>query len=222
MFPLLSQAGSEQNKVEQQLQDHIFSLMKIWQKSHAIEQIKPQLTLRSSRQLSKLENCEQPIQFSKKSDKLIGVQQWQARCPATNKSSMIRSQLSIKALLPVANDTLMRGHVITAEDLVHQWVNYPKTQSRVVSQSSLLIGKRVKHKLRRLKPIQAKQLIANIWVSAGEQVTIEANAKGFSANMKGEALQSGGEGQAIKVRNLSSGKVILAYPIAKGKVATRF
>ena len=222
IFPLLSQAGSSDNKIEQQLESHILLLVKQWQQSHGITQVKPKLTFRSSSKLHVLAGCKQPIRFSKKSDKVIGVQQWQVTCPDTNASSVIRSQLTLKALLPVAIDTLKRGHVITTADLVQQWVNVPRAQGRIITRQADLLGKRVKHKLRRSKPIQAKQLVANIWITAGEQVTIEANADGFSAHMKGEALQSGGEGQAIKVKNLSSGKVILAYPVAKGKVATRF
>lgn len=222
MFPLFSQAAGQQNLIEQQLQNHILSLTDTWKKSHGIKHIKPQLRLRSSRQVKVLENCATVISFTKKSDKLLGIQQWQATCPDTDKPAVIRSQLSIKALLPVPAQTLSRGHVINAEDLIQKWVNYPNSQIQVITSQSQLIGKRVKHKLRRLRPIQVKQLVANIWVAAGEHVIIEASTEGFSANMKGKALQSGGEGQAIKVRNLSSGKVILAYPIGKGKVKTRF
>ena len=113
---------------------------------------------------------------------------------------MIRSQLSIKALLPVTRETLQRGQVINTEDLVMQWVNYPKSQQRIITRKSQLLGKRISHKLRPLKPIQPKQLISNIWITAGEQVIIEANADGFSANMKGEALQSGVKGKRLKLR----------------------
>ncbi|MBM7072864.1 flagellar basal body P-ring formation protein FlgA [Shewanella sp. 202IG2-18] len=187
-----------------------------------IEQIQPKLTLRSSRAVSTLSRCSSEIRFTKKSDKLLGVQQWKASCSSPNRTVMMRSQLSIKALLPVTKETLQRGQVIQPDMLTMQWVNYPSYRAQIVTQMSQLRGKRVSHKLRRLKAIQTKQLISNIWVMAGEHVIIEANANGFSANMKGKALQSGGEGQAIKVKNLSSGKVILAYPIGKGKVETRF
>ncbi len=222
IFPLLSQAGSEQNEVERQLRDHIFSLLETWRRTNGIEQLRPRLTLRGGRQMKPLANCQRPVQFTKKSDTLLGIQQWRAGCPATGKSGMIRSQLTVKALLPVAANTLARGHVISDGDIVRRWVKFPKARGRVLTKKAQLVGKRVKHKLRRLTPVPAKQLLADIWVSAGERVIIEAGDEGFSAHTQGEALQSGGEGQAIKVRNLSSGKVIVAYPVARGKVATRF
>ena len=222
VFPLFLQAKSNVNTVELQLKNHIFTLISKWQIANNVDQIKPKLELKSSRKVEALNVCDKPIKFNKKSDKLLGIQQWTATCVSTNQSAMIRSQLSIKALLPVAFETLSRGHVITANDITEQWVTYPQSQIRVISHQSQILNKRIKRKVRRLKPILAKQLISNIWISAGEQVIIEANSKGFSANMKGEALQSGGEGQAIKVKNLSSGAVILAYPISRGKVETRF
>ena len=77
-------------------------------------------------------------------------------------------------------------------------------------------------KLRRHRVIKAQQLGKPQWVNIGDKVIIEARSNGFYANMAGEALEAGGEGKAIRVRNLSSGKIISAYPIAKGRVATQF
>ena len=56
----------------------------------------------------------------------------------------------------------------------------------------------------------------------GDEVIIEAVSATFYANMIGIAMDAGKQGDAIRVRNSSSGKIITAYPIAKGRVETRF
>lgn len=51
---------------------------------------------------------------------------------------------------------------------------------------------------------------------------IRAGSDGFAATMQGEALEWGGKGDGIKVRNSSSGRVIQAGWSEKGVVETRF
>lgn len=59
-------------------------------------------------------------------------------------------------------------------------------------------------------------------VSIGDEVIIEAASSTFYAHMTGIAMDAGKQGDAIRVRNSSSGRIITAYPIAKGRVETRF
>ena len=51
---------------------------------------------------------------------------------------------------------------------------------------------------------------------------MRAGETGFAATMKGEALEAGGPGDSVKVRNLSSGKVIQTWVVERGIVETRY
>lgn len=55
-------------------------------------------------------------------------------------------------------------------------------------------------------------------INKGEQVVITAQAGAISVKMPGEALGSGAPGQQIRVRNLSSGRVVKARVAGPGQV----
>ena len=70
------------------------------------------------------------------------------------------------------------------------------------------------------KPLSNSGLALPKWIKRGDQVMIIANSHGVSAKMAGTAMADGSKGQQIKVRNLSSKRVIKAKVIAPGKVQT--
>ena len=59
-------------------------------------------------------------------------------------------------------------------------------------------------------------------IEKNQGVLIRASDGSFSATTRGEALESGAIGDAIKVRNSRSGKVIQAWVVGRGEVETRF
>jgi len=61
--------------------------------------------------------------------------------------------------------------------------------------------------------LKAAQLIA-----AGEQVQILSQSGSIRVQMSGEALSGGSLGQQIRVRNLTSGRVLRARVVAPGLV----
>lgn len=92
----------------------------------------------------------------------------------------------------------------------------------IITDEKHILGQAVARKIRKNKPIRASNLSAPWLVSIGEEVIIEAASATFYANMLGVAMDAGKQGDAIRVRNTSSGKIITAYPVAKGRVQTRF
>ncbi|WP_275426420.1 flagellar basal body P-ring formation chaperone FlgA [Vibrio variabilis] len=59
-------------------------------------------------------------------------------------------------------------------------------------------------------------------VEKGNEVVIIAAKGGFNATTKGVALQTGGEGEQIKVQNSQSKKVIRAVVTGLNQVHTQF
>ncbi|MBY5991983.1 flagellar basal body P-ring formation chaperone FlgA [Ferrimonas balearica] len=152
----------------------------------------------------------------------VGHLQRQVSCPALGWRYFVRAKVSATAELPVARHRLPRDHRISAGDLARAPKELSATSQDWVFDRERLIGQAVRRAIRADQPIRHSQLAPPNLVNLGDEVVIEASSGGFSAVMRGVALDSGGEGDSIRVRNLSSGKVITAYPVAEGKVQTRF
>ena len=213
--------------IEQQVTQHIQQEIETWRKQKQLNEITIQLKLRLSTLSKKQESCQTPATITNVSGNLLGFQHWRVSCSLTHPEkhqlmSQVRSQLTIFARLPVVNRTLTRGDIVQMSDIEWRSIKYPSSGSTVLTRPKHMIGQRVTRKIRRHKAIYRTQLASSVWVNIGDQVIIEAESQGFYASVKGEALQSGGEGEKIKVKNLSSGQVVIAYPIAKGRVKTRF
>ncbi len=78
-----------------------------------------------------------------------------------------------------------------------------------------VVGYRVKRKIKQHQAITFMYLTAPDLVTKGEIVTLQAQGNGFVASTKAQSLQDGKLGERIKVRNLSSNKIIQAQVIGK-------
>ncbi len=134
----------------------------------------------------------------------------------------MRASVVVKAKVPVTNRLLKRGEHVSIADIEWQVIRLDASDRNVLAQLDDILGRKVVRKIRRHQAIKSQQLDDPQWINIGDRVIIEARSNSFYANMPGEALEGGGKGDAIRVRNLSSGKIISAYPIAKGRVETLF
>ena len=81
-----------------------------------------------------------------------------------------------------------------------------------------LIGRRAKTTIRALAPVYSRQLETNFLVEEDMKVTIIYNGKHISVQMEGIALENGQYGDWINVKNIKSGRVVLAKVVAEKKV----
>ncbi|WP_298774696.1 flagellar basal body P-ring formation chaperone FlgA [uncultured Shewanella sp.] len=152
----------------------------------------------------------------------FGQVQRKLSCPSKGWSLYVRAKVQVSARLPVLNRVMKRGELVNGKDVTWMKLALKGSDKEVLTKVDDIIGRQVVRKLHRFKPIKAMYLSAPVLVKIGDKVIIEAKSQGFYAKMPGEALESGSEGEAVRVKNLSSGKIIIAYPTSKGKVATRF
>lgn len=75
-----------------------------------------------------------------------------------------------------------------------------------------------KRALRRGDILRSTLLVAPVLVRRGDMVHIHIRREQIEVSVAGEALDAGGRGDLIRVRNTSTGKVIRARVIAAGKV----
>ena len=107
------------------------------------------------------------------------------------------------------SQSLRRGTILTEDHLTLG----PAPQSgsgQGYAQIEDLIGRRLATNMGRGQMVLARHLARDYIIHQGQSVAIRAQQAGFSVSMAGEALQSGQSGEMILVRNLRSGREILA------------
>lgn len=194
----------------------------LWSKRVGIKSLQQVIKIRVPSGVDRLAPCEQPLQIAAGSGRVFGNLQRKVRCDVHGWSLFVSAKVTVTARLPVANRSLKRGEFVTAQDIEWLQLTLGASNRDFMSRIEDIVGRQVTRKIRRHSVIELNHLSLPLWVNIGDKVIIEARSQGFYANMTGEALDSGGEGQAIRVKNLSSGKIITAYPTGKGRVSTRF
>ncbi|WP_167334788.1 flagellar basal body P-ring formation chaperone FlgA [Aeromonas finlandensis] len=136
----------------------------------------------------------------------------------------VRGRVEVSLLLPVwvAARDIAKGHAIGASDLIEKEVDVSRIQRGFIPSNRSLRGHKSNRHLRTGQLIGELDLQKSWSVKQGEGVLIRAGEGEFSATTRGEALENGGIGDGIRVKNLSSGKQIQAWVIDTGEVETRF
>ncbi|MCC4834389.1 flagellar basal body P-ring formation chaperone FlgA [Shewanella sp. 10N.7] len=225
LFPLTSSA-KDHIAATQQLERSLVKVLEAelqhWQRQAGLESIKKTIQVNLPSGAANLQQCPNEVYIATGSRLPFGNVQRRATCDALGWSLFIRARVDVTANVPVANRPLARGEQISATDIELQWLKLSASDRDLITKKSQLIGNQVSHKVRRFRAIKASQVTNPQWINIGDRVVIEARMNGFYANMPGEALESGGKGSTIRVRNLSSGKIIHVYPTEKGRVTTLF
>ncbi|NRD72003.1 flagellar basal body P-ring formation protein FlgA [Shewanella sp. VB17] len=193
-----------------------------WQKQVGIKSLQQKIKIQVPSGADNLEPCDKPLQIDTGSKRVFGNLQRKVSCDTQGWSMFVRAKVKVTARLPVMNRALKRGEFVAAQDIEWKALKLGASDRDLMTRIEDIVGRQVTRKIRRHRAIELNHLSLPLWVNLGDKVIIEARSQGFYANMTGEALDSGGEGQAIRVKNLSSGKIITAYPTGKGRVATRF
>lgn len=136
----------------------------------------------------------------------------------------LRGRVEVEVRLPVwvANHNISRGTVLSADNLRRRTLAIDKLFSGFYTDRQQLIGKQAQRSVRAGQVLTPRQLSALLLVNKGDQVVIKVHGEGVSASMTGTALENGSQGDSVKVRNDSSGKLITAWVVSQGVVETHF
>ncbi|WP_160296971.1 flagellar basal body P-ring formation chaperone FlgA [Photobacterium halotolerans] len=133
----------------------------------------------------------------------------------------ITAQVSLRLPVIVSATHIRRDTRLTAAMLKSQVLTLTRDEA-FATRPEQLIGQRTLRRVRSGQIINPLQLQPLWLVEEGDTVVIVASKNGLEASMKGEALQNGVKGEQVSVRNISSGKVIQAVVVERGKVETIF
>ena len=133
----------------------------------------------------------------------------------------VRVELEALAEVVVITGTLRRGTILDGGDVELRYQDITRLKAPIFSVADV-IGKRLKRSVRLGESLQRNQVEFPPVIKRGERVVIQARSQGFMLTAAGEAKQDGRTGEAIRVMNSNSRKVILCQVVAPGLVKVEF
>lgn len=137
-------------------------------------------------------------------------------------SDEVRFQLRAVAdewrLMPVASRPLVKGSVITAQDVQLAKLNGTTVGKDSVENLGDIVGRSLTKDIGQGEMFKAAAVVVPPVIAAGSRVTIVYRHNRLEVTASGTALENGGLGQDIKVRNDSSKKVVTGKVLEAGLV----
>ncbi len=110
----------------------------------------------------------------------------------------------------VAKTMFERGRKLAASDVEMKKRNIVTLRDGFITSADEAVGKTVKRRMRAAQVITPANLEQPLLVTRGQRVLMIAGEGGVEARMLGEAMKKGRKGDIIKVRNISSQKIVSA------------
>lgn len=119
-------------------------------------------------------------------------------------------KISVLKTVLVAKRALVRGRRINSEDIYQVEMDTQKLKQGYFTDPRELIGLICKHDISPDSPLNPYNIELAKLVHRGDQVTIVASNDSLSVSMDGIAMSEGVLGESVRVKNLSSKRVIEA------------
>jgi flagella basal body P-ring formation protein FlgA len=220
---LLSAQAAE--TAQQQLEDAVAAPMRALLERHAREQGWQGMDYQLQHQL--LGNAPTaPCPTAPSVERLAGDpdplqrQRFQLRCAEAGWQATLLSQAQVYLPMVVALRVVERDQTLAAADLSLQRTDLGKARRGFFNSIEQVVGQSAKRRLRAGQLINPSLLDVALLVRRGDKVKIVASQDGIQASANGEALADGKQGEVIRVRNLSSEKVIDARVLESGVVSS--
>lgn len=125
-------------------------------------------------------------------------------------------------LLPVPAVTIPAGQVMSSSDLTQRkFQTTPRSLSGVATEVTEITGKETRRRLLAGRPIPLSALATPLAVKRGSKVTASYVEAGLSISTQLLALEDGGVGDIISLRNTSTGMVVNAEILSDGGIAVK-
>ena len=161
----------------------------------------------------RLEQCSKPLETFSPPGKANSTRSTVCvRCNGQTPWSLyVPATVSIMLPIVVAATDLSRGALLTENDLTLKEHDITTLHRGYLEEIAGAIGKKLKRNLPRGQVLAPHQIATPLAVKRGNRVTIIAGTPGaFEIRTQGQALDNGAAGDRIKVRNISSKRVVEA------------
>jgi flagella basal body P-ring formation protein FlgA len=123
--------------------------------------------------------------------------------------------------MPVARRTLQRGELVGAEDISFARLSSLLLPRDAVSEQGEIVGQRAARTIETGEPFRRERLSTPPVIEAGSKVSMVYKNGLFEVSATGVALEAGGRGHEIRVRNEASKKIIAATVLEPGLVGVK-
>ncbi len=120
----------------------------------------------------------------------------------------LSAHISLYANVIKTAQPLRRGHILQKSDLIMSEEDLGRLKYGFFTAPQHLTGKQLTRRLAQNSIIKANYIKAPTLVKRGELVSIIAENSGYSVKMTGTAMMDGARGDRIRVKNLSSKRII--------------
>lgn len=203
--------GAVESFLEERVQEYLLE-------THSNARHETQINSLDSR--LRLAACDNPLTLSQQGNPMpVGRINVKVRCEGGSPWTVfVPAQVKLYRPVVVTLQPLLRGAVLDNQNvaLVERDVG-TLTQGYLTSLEQV-IGTQLK------RQVVSEQVLAPSFIEQaelirkGEQVVINARSASFSIRMQGEALSAGAKDEEIRVRNLSSNRVIHGRVVDQGQV----
>jgi len=162
--------------------------------------------------------CSQPVAVEAADTRSPQRMRYVARCPDTpgwRYDYVVRARVSAMvaiAAAPVAANEALTDAQVTIERRDISNIADP------ISNPADAVGQMSRRMLRPGDILRSGQLSSPVLVKRGDAVTMVARRDGIEVSMAGEALDAGGKGAFVRVRNAGSGQVVRMRVAGPGTV----
>jgi len=162
--------------------------------------------------------CSQPVAVEAADTRSPQRMRYVARCldtPGWRYDYVVRARVSAMvaiAVAPVAANEALTDAQVTIERRDISNIADP------ISNPADAVGQMSRRMLRPGDILRSGQLSSPVLVKRGDAVTMVARRDGIEVSMAGEALDAGGKGAVVRVRNAGSGQVVRMRVAGPGTV----
>jgi len=167
-----------------------------------------------------LVQCELPLEtFMPSGGRTLGNTTVGVRCTQPKPWTLyVPMTVSIYKQVVVAADTLPRGTILSARQLKLAKRNLAKLPQGYYIDPAKLVGMKLKRNITSGFPLTPTMVAAPKLIKRGQRVTLVSHTTAIRVVMPGKALENGAIGERIRVKNLSSKRVVEGVVNASGEI----
>lgn len=183
-----------------------------------------QVTLTSSKKRLNLPLCQNTLKVRMPvGAKLLGHSNFIISCISSQSwKTRIAAHIDGKISVLVTRHPIPQKSLIRREDLQYAVRLYSQLNHGYFTSANILENMETRRSIKTGQVITPNLVKAQKLVLRGQNITIIAQRGNLNLRVKGKALMDGQHGQTIKVKNLSSQKILYARVISVGTVKVNF
>ncbi len=167
-----------------------------------------------------LQACEVPLEtFLAPGHKTLGKTTVGVRCQSPKPWALyVPASIDRYDLVYQTSGPLPKGHILRQQDITTVKTNLARLNYGYFTDAKDLIGKQTSRRISQAKILTPNLVKEPLLVKRGEQVDLVAESGHYAIRMSGQAMMNGSQGDKIRVKNLSSQRIIEGVVTRRGEV----